>query len=135
MSKFLKILNKYSSILNEEENGVIGGEPDATNPEVGGESPMDDTTGAEQDLGNTDEAIPEIGDQDLVDIAKVLIQYVNSSCYDSSNKENLSDILKGIENVDVAQENSSKKIKEILSSFVAALRQNPAKVISKDSTL
>jgi hypothetical protein len=135
MSKFLNLLNKYSAILNEEENGVVGGEPDATNPEAGGEAPMGDTTGAEPDLGSTEEAIPEIGDQDLIDVAKILSEFINDNNYKNPDKQNLLNILKEIDNLNADNPDSSKKIKTTISNFVSAFKSKPSSIVSDDSTL
>jgi hypothetical protein len=133
MSKFLNLLNKYSSILNEEEAmGVAGLEPDATTtPEAGYQT----TPQPEQNMGSTEEAIPEIGDQDLIDIAKILSNFINDKNYKNSDKGNLLNILKEIDNLNVKSPDSSKKVKSTLSNFVYAFKSKPSDIVPDDSSL
>jgi hypothetical protein len=132
MSKFLNLLNKYNSILNEEEAiGVSGLEPDATEPQAGEQA----TPQPEQTMGSTEEAIPEIGDQDLIDVAKILSDFINDKDYRNPDKANLLNILKEIDNLNVENPDSSKKIKSTITSFVTAFKSKPSDIVSDDSTL
>jgi hypothetical protein len=137
MSKFLNLLNKYSSILSEQENleqqaqGVDGLEADNTNVEDGGV--MDNET--ENQLGDTSEAVPEIGDQDLIDVAKILSEFINDKDYQNPDKQNLLNILKDIDNVDVKNLESKDKIKDTIHNFVVAFNSKPSSIKSNDSTL
>jgi hypothetical protein len=132
MSKFLNLLNKYSSILNEEEAmGVSGIEPDATAPQADVQA----TPQPEQNMGSTEEAIPEIGDQDLIDVAKILSDFINDKDYRNPDKGNLLNILKEIDNLNVENPDSSKKIKSTIASFVTAFKSKPSDIVSNDSTL
>jgi hypothetical protein len=133
MSKFLNLLNKYSSILNEEEAMGVAGLESENTPTP--EADVQATAQTEQDLGSTEEAIPEIGDQDLIDVAKILSDFINDKDYKNPDKQNLLNILKEIDNLNIQNPESSKKIKSTLANFVSAFKSKPSDIVSDDSTL
>jgi hypothetical protein len=131
MSKFLNILNKYNSLLAEaDEQGLENIQPNGDAGTIGagnaGADGLEMTPEVENELGDTNEATPKIGDQDLIDLSKILLQFINDEKYDNSNKDKLIEILRGARD--------PEKVETVIPDFVSAWKQNPAQTISKDST-
>jgi len=123
MSKFLKLVSNYNSLLSEEEQisdieSNIG--TNAQQPSVmSGED--------EQKLGDLTSKTDAIGDQDLIDLSKILSQFLNDDKFKKNNKTELLRILSD------AQSNP-EKVKTFISDFVTTWKAQPSEVVAGDST-